>query len=60
MAHFHLALVQQQQGDATGAARSLQTTLRLIEQQDPHTPVEYGEGVCHGRLKQMAQMLLDV
>lgn len=59
MAHFHLALVQQQKGDAAGAERSLKTTLKLIENKDPHALVEYGEGVCYGRLKEMAEVILD-
>lgn len=59
MAHFHLALVQQQKGDAAGAQRSVRTTLKLAEHRDPHEPVEYGEGVCYGRLKEMAQMILE-
>jgi chemotaxis protein methyltransferase CheR len=57
MAHFHLALVQQQQGNRAGAARSLRTTLKLIEHKDPHALVEYGEGVCYGRLKEMAAVI---
>ncbi len=59
MAHFHLALVQQQKGDAAGAERSLKTTLKLIENKDPHDLVEHGEGVCYGRLKEMAEVILD-
>jgi len=59
MAHFHLALVQQQQGDRAGAARSLRTTLKLIEHKDPHALVEFGEGVCYGRLKEMAAVVSD-
>ncbi len=59
MAHFHLALVLQQKGDAAGCGRSVKTTLKLIENKDPHELVEYGEGVCYGRLKEMAQMILD-
>lgn len=58
MAHFHLALVQQQQGDSAGAARSLRTLVSLIAAQDPQAPVPYGEGVCFGRLKEMAEVLL--
>lgn len=58
MAHFHLALVLEQNGDASGMARSLKTTLKLLESQDPHTLVEFGEGVCHGRLKEMVSLLI--
>ena len=36
MAHFHLALVLEQKGDGQGVARSLKTTLKLIEGKDPH------------------------
>jgi chemotaxis protein methyltransferase CheR len=58
LAHFHLALLQRQNGDMAGAARSLKTTLALIERRDSHTLVEHGEGVCYGRLKEMALLLL--
>jgi Tfp pilus assembly protein PilF len=59
IAHFHLALVQQQKGDAAGARRSLQTTLKLAEAKDPHTVVEHGDGVCYGRLKEMVLLLTE-
>ncbi len=59
MAHFHLALVLEQKGDGQGVARSLKTTLKLIEGQDPHALVEFGEGVCHGRLKEMVSLLMS-
>lgn len=58
MAHFHLALVLQLKGDAAGYGRSVKTTLKLIDNQDPHELVQYGEGVCYGRLKEMAQMMV--
>ncbi|MFN3148447.1 CheR family methyltransferase [Bremerella sp.] len=57
MAHFHLALLLQQKGDDAGARRSLKATLKLVEANDAHELVEYGEGVCFGRLKEMAQMI---
>ncbi len=58
MAHFHLALVQQQAGDRDGAARSLTNLLRLVAGQDPNAGVPYGEGVCYARLREMAEVLL--
>jgi len=58
MAHFHLALVQQQKGDLPGARRSLQTTLKLIEVRESHELVTFGEGVCYGRLREMISLLL--
>ena len=58
MAHFHLALIQKQKGDQAGSERSLKTTLKLAEGKDPHGLVQYGEGVCYGRLKEMAKTLL--
>lgn len=57
LAHFHLSLVQQQQGDVAGAAKSLRTVRELIEQRDPHELVEYGDGMCYGRLRELIQML---
>lgn len=59
MAHFQLAMVLEQKGDATSVARSLKTTLKLLEGKDPHTLVEFGEGVCHGRLKEMVSLLMS-
>ena len=59
MAHFHLALVQQQNGDLPGAKRSLQTTLKLVEGKEPHDLVAYGEGVCYGRLREMISLLVS-
>ena len=58
LAHFHLALVQQQTGDLPGAQRSLRTTLKLVEGKEPHELVAYGEGVCYGRLREMISLLL--
>jgi tetratricopeptide (TPR) repeat protein len=59
IAHFHLALVQQQQGHASAAARSLRTTLKLAEGEDPHSLVAHGEGVCYGRLKELVLLLKE-
>ena len=58
MAHFQLALVLERKGDAPGVARSLKSTWKLLEGQDPHALVEFGEGVCHGRLKEMVSLLM--
>ncbi len=54
LAHLHLAMVQQQLGDKRGAQRSIHNTLRLSEAKDPEAMVEYGDGVCYGRLREMA------
>jgi chemotaxis protein methyltransferase CheR len=59
MAHFHLALVQQQRDDAPGARRSLRTVLDLTEGKDAHAVVEHGDGVCYGRLREMAEVILN-
>ncbi len=59
MAHFHLALVLERKGDRNGVARSLKTTWKLIEGQDPHSLVEFGDGVCHGRLREMLSLLMS-
>ena len=58
MAHFHLALVQQQQDNQAEALRSLRTARQLIQGKDPHATVEYGEGVCYGRLREMVSLLM--
>lgn len=59
MAHFRLALVQQQRGDAAAARRSLQTLLRLIQGKDSHGRLEYGEGLCYGRLRELVSVLQE-
>ena len=58
LAHFHLALVLKQRGLAPEARRSLETTLQLIRDKNPQTLVEYGEGICYGRLLEMATLLM--
>ena len=58
MAHFHLAMIQQQKGDSFGARRSLQITLELVQGKEPHKLVAYGDGVCYGRLREMISLLL--
>jgi tetratricopeptide (TPR) repeat protein len=58
MAHFHLALVQQEKGDLAGAERSLNTTQKLIEHRDPYQLAEFGEGICYARLGEMVTLLL--
>ncbi len=58
MAHFHLALVLQQQGDRKGAERGLRTTLELIRGKNPDALVDYGEGICYGRLEDMAILMI--
>lgn len=58
MAHFHLALALQQKGDQEGARRSLQTTLELLRGKNSQALVEYGEGICYGRLQEMATLMV--
>ncbi len=58
IAHFHLALVQQERGDARSASRSMRTVLDLTRNSDPHGLVEHSDGVCYGRLREMAEMIL--
>lgn len=57
LGHFHLGLVLHQKGDQAGTRRSLQTTLGLIRGKNPQALVEYGEGICYGRLLEMATLL---
>jgi chemotaxis protein methyltransferase CheR len=59
MAHFHLGLVLQQKGDQAGARRSLQTTLQLIHGNRPDGLVEFGEGICYGRLEEMTNLMIS-
>lgn len=58
MAHFHLALIQQQRGDPGGARRSFQVVEKLAEIQDANALVEHGDGVCYGRLSDMARSMM--
>lgn len=60
IAHFHLALLQKQTGDLSGARRSLEIAVELSRGNDVHEPVPYGDGVCHGRLQEMAEAMLNV
>ncbi len=59
MAHFHLGLVQQQRGDFEASQRTFQLVKRMAGEHEPHAVVEYGEGVCYGRLLEMADRFLD-
>jgi chemotaxis protein methyltransferase CheR len=59
IAHFHLALVQQQQRHAAGALRSLRTTMKLTAGKDPHALVDHGDGVCYGRLRELVSLLTE-
>jgi len=59
IAHFHLALVQQERDDLDGSRRSLQTVLDLTRNCDPNELAEHSDGVCYGRLREMAEMILD-
>jgi len=59
IAHFHLALVQKQLGNITGARRSLEIALELASGEDVHEAVPHGDGVCYGRLQEMAEGILD-
>jgi chemotaxis protein methyltransferase CheR len=58
MAHFHLALIQQQTGDVTGARKSLQLVQNLAKTHDANALVVHGDGVCYGRLWEMAQSMM--
>lgn len=57
MAHLHLATLQQQRGQKEAAARSLKTTMKLIDPMDPLALVPHGEGICYGRLQEMVSLL---
>ncbi|QDU97019.1 CheR family methyltransferase [Lignipirellula cremea] len=53
IAHFHLALLQRNK-DLRLAQRSLRIVFQLCDKQDPHALVEHADGVCYGRLREMA------
>jgi Tfp pilus assembly protein PilF len=59
IAHFHLALVQQEQNDLEGSRRSLQTVLDLTRDCDPNELAEHSDEVCYGRLREMVEVILD-
>jgi len=59
MAHLHLALVQQQTGDAAGSKKSLRLVQKLAESRDENTLVEHGDGICYGRLSELARSMLE-
>lgn len=59
IAHFHLALVQQERNDLGGSRRSLQTVLDLTQNCDPNDVAEHSDGVCYGRLREMVDVILE-
>jgi chemotaxis protein methyltransferase CheR len=59
MAHFHLALILRQKDNGSESRRSLQTALKLIEHRDPHSVLDYSDGMCCGRLREMARTLME-
>ncbi|MDA1231556.1 MAG: hypothetical protein O2856_12340 [Planctomycetota bacterium] len=59
IAHFHLGLVLQQKGIIDAARRSFQIVKRMAGEHDSHSLAEHGEGVCYGRLQEMAKRICD-
>jgi len=59
IAHFHLGLLQQTKGDLEAATRSFQIVQQITGEHEPHTVVQYGEGVCYGRLQEMVDRVLE-
>lgn len=59
LAHFHLALIQQQRGDLSGSQRSLDIVQKIAKSEDPNALVEHGDGVCYGRLFDMARSMTE-
>ena len=60
MAHFQLALIQQQGGDSNGARKSFQLVQKLAETHDPNALIAHGDGVCYGRVCEMAQSMMGI
>ncbi len=58
MAHFRMALLQQERGSVDSARRSLDNVLSLTRRRPADAPAEYGEGLSCGRLREMATALL--
>jgi chemotaxis protein methyltransferase CheR len=57
--HFLLASVRRRQGDYVGAIQCLDNTLKLLDGKDSEEPVEYGDGICCGRLRAMVEAALE-
>ncbi|SFJ33765.1 chemotaxis protein methyltransferase CheR [Planctomicrobium piriforme] len=57
LTHFHLAMIQQKQGQQAESDRSLGIAMKLMDGRDPAELVEYGDGVCYGRLRELALLL---
>lgn len=60
IAHFQLAMLQQQRRDVDAARKSLQTVLNLAKSKDADALVEHSDGICYGRLREMARMMMEV
>jgi hypothetical protein len=48
-----------QKDNGSESRRSLQTALKLIERRDPHSVLDYSDGMCCGRLREMARTLME-
>ena len=59
MAHFQLAAVLRQLGEAAGARKSLVQVLKLAQNEDEFALVPHGDQLCYGRLCEMAQSALE-
>ncbi len=57
IAQFQLGLLLDRLNRPVEAARAFAAALRSLDGRDPHQPVEFGDGVCYGRLKEMVNTL---
>lgn len=59
LVHFQLGRILHQQGRHSQSRQCYNTALQLIEAYDPEALVEYGDGVCYGRLMELVALMLE-
>lgn len=59
LVHFHLGRILHQQGRHSQSRQCYNTALELMEAYDPEALVEYGDGVCYGRLIELVALMLE-
>lgn len=60
LAHFHLGLVLQHKGQAEQARKSFLNALRLLEARADEHPLDEGDGMTAGELKELVRIQLEV
>lgn len=59
LVHFHLGRILHQQGKMSQSRHCYDTALEIMDDFDPDALVEYGDGVCYGRLRELVALMLE-